>query len=451
MRKRLFVFLFMALCVGLNTYAQASFFDLLNKPMYDARVKLIDEFFARFNGIEKRKDVTEDYSDRKSNILMLFNLAQFKSQRDSNFWAADTFAQEIVRSESYIHYSDSNWYAKAKCSGSLAKKKVCFILYLTVEKRGKDMYKWVIADAEGDIFKTSRDKGHQELFILPNDNEQSFLSLANISHETFDYIDDYAKKDFNTDALSVFLTLVRSGLLKIDYVSDVEFVFMQVPNYVFTVKHYERESMNVGWLISSFKKCVETDKNGILTNMRNSPRSVLKLYERQISQLRDSISLLQNEVLAQKNCLDVLHDSILSNDTRTNMTISEKVVCRFGYNLKKWFETKDNSYYKKASSECAKKGKDSYVDENFMSSFTDLGSISSKKSTVDTFLNELNKLMKKNEIGINMFGINQIGEDDYAYFILCEIAIIGVKNCSIKSVFSVDKADNKIIKISSYN
>ena len=58
-----------------ESYAQI--FDVLNKPMYEARVKLLDEFYARFNGKEQRKGVDVKYSDRKSNILMLLDFSRF--------------------------------------------------------------------------------------------------------------------------------------------------------------------------------------------------------------------------------------------------------------------------------------------------------------------------------------------------------------------------------------
>ena len=73
-------------------------------------------------------------------------------------------------------------------------------------------------------------------------------------NESYRYIDDYALTGYMPDKLSVFLTLVRSGLLKVNYVSDVEFVFFQVPGYKFSVKLFERESKNAGWLISSVSK-----------------------------------------------------------------------------------------------------------------------------------------------------------------------------------------------------
>ena len=251
--------------------AQTQILNPLNMPMYHARVKLIDEFFARFNGKEMRKDLPLEYSDRKSNILMLFDLSQFKSKNDSLFLEAESFAQAVARDSILLDYSDDRWYAKVHCFGQLAKKEVDFYLYLIVESRGNDMYKWTIANAEGDIFNTSRSREHIELFMLPNAHEQSFSSLSRVTSEDANYIDDYVKDGYETSPLSVFLTLVRSGLLQIEYTSETEFFFFQVPNYIFTVKHFERESMNVGWLISSIVKCEDEhkkDKKEILNAIR---------------------------------------------------------------------------------------------------------------------------------------------------------------------------------------
>lgn len=260
MQRQLILLFVLLICIYPESGAQTLVLDSLDMPMYEARVKLVDEFFARFNGVEKRKDVSSEFSDRKSNILMLFNLAQFKSKTDSLFLEADTLAQKAVNDSICLHYSDSCWYAKVKCHGTIAKKKVDFSLYLSVERRGDHMYKWVIAHAEGTLFNTSRSRKHQELFLSPNDHEQSFMSLFEMTDEAYRYVDDYAKNGYESDALSVFLTLVRCGQLKINYVSDVEFVFLQIPGYIFTVKHFERENMNVGWLIHSFEKCSEAEK-----------------------------------------------------------------------------------------------------------------------------------------------------------------------------------------------
>lgn len=241
--------------IGIETIsAQAGLYNLINKDQIQANVNLVDEFIARFNGEKLRLDIAPEASDRESNILRLFDKSKFSSLTDSNFLKAKEFARVAVENNIRLHFEDTCWFAKIKCHGKLAKKDVIFFMTLNVEKRDSLMYKWVINGVEGDIFLTSRDRPHKELFFMPNDNEQFFMSIPQATSEAYRLIDDYVKQGYKADALSTFLALVRNNQLKIEYVSDVEFIFHQVPNYVFTIKHFERDDKNSGWLIDSFSK-----------------------------------------------------------------------------------------------------------------------------------------------------------------------------------------------------
>lgn len=237
-------------------FAQKQYFDSLNRNQYLAKVKLMDEFFARFNGDEVRPNLTKKYADRKSNILFLFDLSKFKSKADKNFKLAEKFAKEVADSNYCLRFESPKWDACVKCHGTLNGKQVSFLMHLVVEERdSSNMYKWAIANVEGDIFKTSKDRPHKNLFVMPNDHEQFFASIRKISTEAYRFVDDYMVDSYKTSALSVFATLVRNGALKIDYVSDLHFIFSQVPNYKFVVKYFDRESENAGWLIDSVKSC----------------------------------------------------------------------------------------------------------------------------------------------------------------------------------------------------
>lgn len=256
-------------CTGaIKVSAQTGFFELLNRDQYLTKVKMVDEFFARFNGEETRKDLGPEYSDRESGVLLLFDIAKFKSKNDSGFIAAKEFAHCTVSSGTKLNFEDKNWFAKIKCHGKLAQKKVTFNMVLCVEERDSAMYRWAISDVEGDIFNNSRDKEHKELFIMPNDNEQFFMSIRKTTTESYKFIDDYVRHSYHADALSTFLALVRSNQLKIDAVTDVEFYFLQVPDYVFTIKYFERENKNAGWLIDSCYKILKKDKDQIVKNWR---------------------------------------------------------------------------------------------------------------------------------------------------------------------------------------
>lgn len=243
---------------------------LLNDDLYKTRVKLVDEFFERFNGKELRPDIKTGIGDTElKNLLFLFNVGMFKSAQDSAFIEAKVFAQKVLRDSIHINYNDSTWVAKATCHGKMKGKAVDFVLYLNVENRRGKLYKWVIAKAEGDIFKLTPSVEKETIMLMPDDHETNFMSLKRITTEKDDYILNYKQKQFQVDETSVFYSLVNSGLLDIEFVKPLEFIFFQVPGYTFTITHFERESFNTGWLISSLKKTAEEEKAKFLNYIYN--------------------------------------------------------------------------------------------------------------------------------------------------------------------------------------
>ncbi len=88
---------------------------LLNDDLYKTRVKLVDEFFDRFNGKESRPDIKTDSEDAKlKNLLVLFNGKMFKSMEDSAFVEAKTFAEKVIQDSIILHYQDSTWIEQLK-------------------------------------------------------------------------------------------------------------------------------------------------------------------------------------------------------------------------------------------------------------------------------------------------------------------------------------------------
>ena len=246
--KNILVFI-MILCAT-NSSAQ---FSRLNPELFASQIHLVDEFMDRFNERTARQNLQEEYAnDPKANILLLFNLAMFKSKKDSLFLKAERFAETVITDSVKLHYEDTTWYAKALCRGTLQKKKVDFVLYLKVEKNEIGRYTWVIQKAEGSIFDLSSKRNHKRFFLMPDDHETNFMSLYRVTDETADYITDYMSTNYTIDPTTVFLTWIKAGELKIEYVEDLQFVFDQVPGYQFTIRYANRENMNAGWLIDSF-------------------------------------------------------------------------------------------------------------------------------------------------------------------------------------------------------
>ena len=242
----------------------------LNSGLYDSRIKLVDEFFDRFNGKEGHPDISRKDKDyRKKNLMFVFNGRMFNSKEDAKFKELQNFINTVIEKNISINYSDTTWFAKAVCHGKLKGKEVDFTLYLNVEHRKEDMYKWVIAKAEGDVFKLKPSLKSEKIMLMPDDHETNFMSLHRITTEKDDLISCYMQKNYPLDETSVFLSDVYNGLLDIDYVKDLQFVFYQVPNYVFRIKFIERETNNTGWLITDFDKVSEDEKEDFLDYLYN--------------------------------------------------------------------------------------------------------------------------------------------------------------------------------------
>lgn len=254
------IVLFCLVCL-LMFNVQAQIFNQLDENLYKSRVKLVSEFFERFNGLRSRPDVEDGIDSRKNNLLLLFDLAMFKSKQDSLFVEAESFAEQVMADSIKINYSDTTWCAKAKCKGTLSGKPIDFWLYLNVENREKDMYKWVVSKAEGSIFSLEPPKQHKPFMLSPDDHEINFMSLYRMTSETPSYVKDFKSMGYSIDQTSVFFTMVKMGLLKIEYVDELSFLFFQIPGYMFSIKQIERENLNAGWLINSFGKISDSERD----------------------------------------------------------------------------------------------------------------------------------------------------------------------------------------------
>lgn len=244
--------------------------NLLDNNLYGARIKLVDEFFERFNGKAMRPDIKADSQDADfKNLLVLFNGEMFKSSQDSTFREAKSFAHKVLQDSVQLNYQDTAWIAKATCHGTFKEEPVDFTLYLNVENRHGRLYKWVIAKAEGNIFRLKPSLEKESIMLMPDDHETNFMSLRRITTEKDDYILNYKQKQFSIDQTSVFYAFVNTGLLNIEYVRGLEFIFFQVPEYKFSISHFERDTYNAGWLISSLERVTDEEKAEFLNYIYN--------------------------------------------------------------------------------------------------------------------------------------------------------------------------------------
>lgn len=274
MNRKLTIIIFLSFALVFTNKAYSQILgglSSLDKYVQKARIGLVDEFFNRFNGTEMHPDLPKSTKDsRKRNLMMLYNLGMFSSQKDSLFKKASLMADVIIKENIQLHYEDSTWAAVAHCAGSLNGQPKKFNLYLTVEKHKGNSYKWVINRAEGSMFNVKADNKEKGSFLSPDDHETNFMSLSHMTIEQPQNVGKFMRKRFEYDPTSVFAYLVHSKKLRIDHVENLEFVFTQVPGYIFHIQYFEREKSNVGWLISSFKTISDKQKETFLQRIHRT-------------------------------------------------------------------------------------------------------------------------------------------------------------------------------------
>ncbi len=214
--------------------------------------KQLTEFFDRFNFKEPVKLAHNLKSTRARNIVALINL------KDSGlFHNSETLSfLKFVSDDSnkvYLGYYDKNWYAISHCSFTCQNKNCLVDIILKPEGNSNAGYKWVICDVKSDIFHMATKTGKSIAFINPMDHEVGFseLSKALIKRNS---IFQYTADDYHPDFLSAFLVMVKTGCLRFNQINSVDFQFLEVNGWAFTVKNFNRSEYNSGMAYFFIKK-----------------------------------------------------------------------------------------------------------------------------------------------------------------------------------------------------
>lgn len=309
---------------GTKAYSQIVFEP--DPYLQKSRIGLVDEFMKRFNGETLHPNISKKTKDsRKKNLQLLFNLAQYKSKQDPSFIKATDMVETIIKDSVTIHFNDKEWAAIAHCSGIIDGKKTTFTVYLTVQQRKADMYKWVISKVEGKCFEISPRDTSDKIMLSPDDHETNFISLSRMTQEQPYNIKMFMSKEHEYDETSVFMYLVRTKRLKINYVENLEFMFMQIPGYAFNIQYYERESGNSGWLISKFYHYTDVEKNKLLESLHspnfNKHFSFAHTYTNNILEKADTTAdiskrRLNEQILLMNDYLSYIKDKSRSKEQR---------------------------------------------------------------------------------------------------------------------------------------
>lgn len=225
------------------------------------RVKLLDEFMARFNGEETHEMIAnEDSLKADLNLLYLMDAEMFAANKDSMQQISNEFADSIHTNRTKLFFDDGQWFAEVKMNCTYMDKEVQVTLYLRPEEIKPFQYRWVIVGARSEMLALTPLQRNHGLDILPNNHEVGFMALPKIHLLGNDKILNYAAADYCADQLTAFYTMIYTGVLKMNSTDEIIYHFFEVPGFVFTVKRHIRKGFNSGWLISQIKKIDNTAK-----------------------------------------------------------------------------------------------------------------------------------------------------------------------------------------------
>lgn len=137
------------------------------------RVKLLDEFIARFN-YEKKIDGSQI---SETNPCEISRKQMITSLIDYNFYilsppdSINAFTYYFTKGKRKISFCQPNWYAEVNTKMIYNNKPVDVLILMQIETNERTESKWVFKDAKA-LFLTARKRMDNEKFIQPLSHEK---------------------------------------------------------------------------------------------------------------------------------------------------------------------------------------------------------------------------------------------------------------------------------------
>ena len=245
-------------------------FDEVEEEMFDYRVKGIGEFMARFNSEEHLKfdmGFPDSISQRRKDILSVcnFDISRYTPDFENTI---NRFIETIEKEDLKLEFADSLWFASSETEVQYKNKPIQLNLLLTPHEAMPRRFCWTLVAVGGKDIEQLADTT-KWYGISPTDNELDFMELAKKSKTQRENFAGFRKPGIDIDYLSAFVALVQAGVVTINHSNKITYYFLNVPDFIFTVENFIRDSSNSGWLISSIVPVDEEKKESYLKTMFN--------------------------------------------------------------------------------------------------------------------------------------------------------------------------------------
>lgn len=226
--------------------------DMIFVKEYTEKVRSMDEFINRFNGIEDAGSIEGDTCNSINRLIKLFDYEMERNNMtDDDLKSLITgFIDRVIAENLKLNITDSLLYAEAQSSVTFHGKNYKMKLVLQSEAISADEVRWAIIGIEGlkenGIIDTTR-----TTLISPVEHEMHFMSLPETLSYNKDIVMGIVGNNVEIDELSVFLTMIMCGEICVNTVDKVIFHSFNIPGYHFIIHEKKGNGRNSGWLINS--------------------------------------------------------------------------------------------------------------------------------------------------------------------------------------------------------
>jgi hypothetical protein len=227
-------------------------------------VKTIDEFIERFNN--DQYTLIRQYLETKfpKKKLTRQDLVKTLFNYEEPLWNK-ALAAEFVKTicdtsdEKFLDFYSDSWFAQAEC---LVKYKgVSKIVTITLQVVVSDRTgaaKWVICGARAPFLDFSK-RVDSKKFLNPISHATGFIGLKNAMEDKM-FVRNYLTDGFKESHLNKYLAALASGEMVFQQINSITYHFLNLSNWLFTVKEYNRPGRNSGWLIQTLSKRGDKEK-----------------------------------------------------------------------------------------------------------------------------------------------------------------------------------------------
>ncbi len=226
------------------------------------KVKQIDELMDRFNAVADtpiqqyvREQYAVDSLPRASLVLSLFN------QEDTTWNESQVreFVSDVAQSAARLDFYDQGWYAELECTGRYRGREEQFTLVLSLEvlRRGRGA-KWIIEEVSADFLQLGYSQDHRRA-LNPSSYGTDFMGLVDALQDTAN-VRNYLSARTQPSQLLLFFNELCEGQLLFERVNAITYHFLQIDNWIFKVRDFNRDTANSGWLISELMKVTDVQK-----------------------------------------------------------------------------------------------------------------------------------------------------------------------------------------------